>query len=384
MPGLNAKISLEHQKFIEDLHKVESAAKATARRMEFVNTTFGGFSPESRAARLRGRDQQIRDAVDTQKRINAAVLSEQRALINAQIAAGSMPESWAAAAASKTGGRGGGPGKWGAMAYGGAVSAMYVSVARDTFASLASGANPFTVMMQQGPQLLQAMTMTTGEMRKFAMRLVPAGLAAGAFAAAGYAVAKLAQGAALIGLSGYSDNPKLIERNRQLKEQLAKRDADAARAGEEDAKDQWNSRSNTRGIYDQLGDARLKLDLANAKTAEEEKEIRIKAARSALDVATTAYEASRRDDISADPRKSNKALQDQVAMLNAQAALAELLKPEESGSNSIGKSLAMLTDWERAGGSLGGQNLMLDVSKAQLTELREIKNYVRQGRGVTF
>ena len=47
--------------------------------------------------------------------------------------------------------------------YGGATSAMLVSVARDTAASLASGANPVTVAMQQTPQLLQALTMSTKE-----------------------------------------------------------------------------------------------------------------------------------------------------------------------------------------------------------------------------
>ena len=44
-------------------------------------------------------------------------------------------------------------------AFGGASSAMFVSVARDSAASLASGANPITVLMQQGPQVAQALTM---------------------------------------------------------------------------------------------------------------------------------------------------------------------------------------------------------------------------------
>lgn len=58
------------------------------------------------------------------------------------------------------GGSGGtyrGPGR--ARAIGGASSAMFISVARDTMASLASGANPITVFMQQAPQVLQAITM---------------------------------------------------------------------------------------------------------------------------------------------------------------------------------------------------------------------------------
>lgn len=46
-----------------------------------------------------------------------------------------------------------------ARIYGGAASAMFVSVGRDSLASLASGANPLTVIAQQGPQVAQALTM---------------------------------------------------------------------------------------------------------------------------------------------------------------------------------------------------------------------------------
>jgi hypothetical protein len=46
-----------------------------------------------------------------------------------------------------------------ARGMGGASAAMFVSVARDTSASLASGANPITVAMQQMPQMMQAFVM---------------------------------------------------------------------------------------------------------------------------------------------------------------------------------------------------------------------------------
>lgn len=62
-------------------------------------------------------------------------------------------------------------GKSGAMrhmgAIGGASSAMMISVMRDTMASLASGANPLTVFMQQAPQVAQAMTMMNKGMFDF-------------------------------------------------------------------------------------------------------------------------------------------------------------------------------------------------------------------------
>ena len=54
-------------------------------------------------------------------------------------------------------GRYGGPRHAGG--FGGASSAMFVSVARDSLASLASGANPMTVFLQQAPQVGQAFTM---------------------------------------------------------------------------------------------------------------------------------------------------------------------------------------------------------------------------------
>ena len=52
-----------------------------------------------------------------------------------------------------------------------------------------------------------------------------------------------------------------------------------------------------------------------------------------------------------------------------------------------GKSVNMLTEWEKVGGSLGGQNLALDVSKAQLKELQDLNRHFRTGnggRGVTY
>jgi len=54
------------------------------------------------------------------------------------------------------GGRGKGGGRFGQF---GASTTMFVSATRDAFASLASGANPITVFLQQAPQVAQAFTM---------------------------------------------------------------------------------------------------------------------------------------------------------------------------------------------------------------------------------
>lgn len=89
-------------------------------------------------------------------------------------------------------------------AFGGASSAMFVSVARDTAASLASGANPLTVMMQQGPQVAQAMTMLPqgSWIRKLTSGLVRPLGAAGAAGGAAYStgfMASLAKMPVLVG-----------------------------------------------------------------------------------------------------------------------------------------------------------------------------------------
>lgn len=72
---------------------------------------------------------------------------------NAEIAAGSVPENMRGANAAGVLGRKGRLN---------VASSMFVSVARDASASLASGADPITVFLQQAPQIGQAATMIGG------------------------------------------------------------------------------------------------------------------------------------------------------------------------------------------------------------------------------
>lgn len=62
----------------------------------------------------------------------------------------------------------------------GASSSMFISAARDTFASLASGMNPMTVFMQQAPQVAQGFAMMSRDALKAATRFLGWGAAVAA------------------------------------------------------------------------------------------------------------------------------------------------------------------------------------------------------------
>lgn len=72
----------------------------------------------------------------------------------------------------------------------GASQTMFVSAARDAFASLASGQNPITVFLQQAPQVAQAFTMMRASGRAFLMSLLlnPITLTVAALVALGTAI----------------------------------------------------------------------------------------------------------------------------------------------------------------------------------------------------
>jgi hypothetical protein len=83
-----------------------------------------------------------------------------------------------------------GSGKLSGFASLGAAQTMFVSAARDTFASLASGQNPITVFLQQAPQVAQAFTMMKEGAWGFLRSLVlnPIFLTIAALAALGTAI----------------------------------------------------------------------------------------------------------------------------------------------------------------------------------------------------
>jgi hypothetical protein len=72
----------------------------------------------------------------------------------------------------------------------GAAQTMFISAARDSFASLASGQSPITVFLQQAPQVAQAFTMMRASGRAFLMSLLlnPITLTVAALAALGTAI----------------------------------------------------------------------------------------------------------------------------------------------------------------------------------------------------
>jgi hypothetical protein len=113
----------------------------------------------------------------------------------------------------------------GHKAVGGASSAMLVSVARDTAASLASGANPFTVLMQQAPQVLQAITMMGLALKTV---LVTMG-ALGAVFVATFVTHYVSKGIAGIvyGLDAIAARGEKLERTRQILRKLVEQAKEA-------------------------------------------------------------------------------------------------------------------------------------------------------------
>lgn len=340
---------------------------------------------------------------------------------------------------------GGGAGKTGARAYGGASSAMFVSVARDTAASLASGANPITVFMQQAPQVLQAFTM----MGLAAKTLIGLFSGVGAALLVAFATNYISKGIASMvnGLDAIAARGERLESFRKLMHRLVDEMREAAKVkvelyADEFAGKESESTAKAKKRAAELAAYKAELEkkniegmkLGNADNSEADKisvllrqkenlQKDLEDAQAQGESPQTRKLQKELDDLKAIPINNKTeadyarilSLQDQIgyssraddetkkaAILAAQTAIQQNqneidraglpAKPEdaptsgESSRASGGRSVAMLTDWERAGASRGGNMLFLDVSKAQLTELRTIKDILRGngGRGVQF
>lgn len=143
MPALRAIIGADARPFERELSRVEGTARTWTRRV--TDNMRGGTAVGT--VGVTGKTMGKNDA-------NAYVEWWGKTLDEKRAKLGEAPQKAAAAASSSF---------WGGMrrakGMGGASTAMFVSVARDSAASLASGANPATIAMQQGPQLIQAFTM---------------------------------------------------------------------------------------------------------------------------------------------------------------------------------------------------------------------------------
>lgn len=310
-----------------------------------------------------------------------------------RIAAGTSPSSWQVQRdanrmmGSPTGSHRG--------AWGGAASSMFVSVGRDTAASLASGANPLTVIMQQAPQVLQALTMMDIKLKGLIGTL-------GALAAVvGTALAGLHFfNKAMFSLAG--DNPtfKFLEKRLdQMRHFYKERREEAKKEMEENQKilelkikiAEAQVKSG-----DDLAKARMETRAMEAKTPEEARAIRLGYLKDQVESAKLDYDSKKHDLYNqADPKKQEAAVAAAIAFEHAKQALLQFQSQNQADVRSEGKSsstspgghgASMLTEWEQAGGSLGAMSQILDVSRASLNELRQINRSVSRlpDRGGTF
>jgi hypothetical protein len=146
------------------------------------------------------------------------------------------------------------------------------------------------------------------------------------------------------------------------------------------------------GRLDAVGKARMEGRVLEAKTPEEARKIKQDYLKDQMDVAKMDYQNKKKDSYNrADPIAQKAADDAELAYFTARNAYLQFNKDGQTDAASRtgggGKSVNMLTEWERSGGSLGGQNRALDVSKAQLKELQDLNRHFRTGnggRGVTY
>lgn len=373
-------------------NKQEEAAKRALERRNQHAREVASYE-ERQAEKAEGaklyRAQQTEEQIDQARRnIRARALRRERAASQAERMAGmdmsSVPENLRGWNPGRRGGGYGGPGA--ARAFGGASSAMFVSVARDSLASLASGASPITVFLQQAPQVGQAFTMMGS---KIASLLLPTGLVIAGLAGLGYAVGKAAQGLGALGVEGSGEALGRVrdEIRKTLRARLEALRLEREEAARVLAERRAAAAAGYLGRLDDIGRVRMENRVLEAKTPEEAKKIKGDYLKDQMDYARIAYENTKKDAYNrADPIAQKAADDAALAFETARNAYLTFQKTGDDNrttgeTKSGGKSINMLTDWERAGGSLGSNNLMLDVSKAQLTELKTIKEILR-GRGM--
>lgn len=156
MPSLKAIITGDASHFIGQLKMVDSYTDRLALR---VKTKLAG---------------------DKQLQTYGQSLATRIAAANQNIASGYVPENM-------TRGGGAGSGNNSKRSNYRVAATMFTSVGRDTFASLASGADPITVFLQQAPQVGQALVMMGG---RFAMLTGVIGLSVAAVVALGLGINK--------------------------------------------------------------------------------------------------------------------------------------------------------------------------------------------------
>lgn len=253
----------------------------------------------------------------------------------------------------------------------GAASSMFVSAARDSAASLASGAPLMQVIAQQAPQVLQAVTMIGGGIMKWGLGL---GAAAAALVGVHYLTKKI--GKEFTGEASQEREIAMLDRrSATLKKWRAEQNAEFAK---KDAEAERLSAEN-RDIIEigsSIGEARLAARMAKESNPIARQKMLIDSLMGKETIAALDYERKSQTEFSGLPgerlaaRKSELALaQAQQARIEAQSQLKDMESVQSKASRPSFFNGDALT---QVGNFLGaGSGLVNSISQQQLDEARK-------------
>lgn len=396
-------IGADSSPFAREMRKLEgqavaaSASIARARRLvhqrEVVEYNEKQAEKQSQATIYRER-QTAEQVEQARRNIKARSILKERAAIrsariNEQISGGSVPEAWTQqrtmmASHMKR-----------ARGVGGASSAMFVSVARDTAASLASGANPATVFMQQAPQVLQAMTMMGVSLKSVFLSLLgPIGLIGAATVGVGLGINKMVD--SIYNGDVQKMGAQILERQRQnLRRRVEERKRETAEM-ERQAELARQINEATMKSFSRSASSASRMRIAEAKTPGEAMKIEEADLRGAVLTTGMLAKDLAQFRYGKDKIKAQEALDAESDWFDARTNLANFLKsgspldtskPEENQSSS--SSQLGITDNQRVGAYIGGpQFTMIDLQRKHLTVAQQhlalVKGLKNVGRGVHF
>lgn len=365
MPSLMASIGLNTTQFDKELNRIINQSGQKSRQL----STKLSAGPQSQ--------DQIRASIDAEKAKNRAIAAERTKLEKeshdtamADIAKGSVPENFMKLPPD-------------AMARGKAnlriASTMFVSAVRDTFASLASGANPLTVFMQQAPQVLQGLTMIGG-------RIMQIGLAAGVAAAAAVGLAAVINKWVNLyfKLDALEARGKILDRNRAFWREQRRLAAEATEAAEKEMAKQLDNLKTYADAEGRLLDTLTANRAKNSKTEAERHKILRESAEAELRRAQIDLERNADKKFSKDREQSAKYVELETEVAKKQQAIIDedsrhrqALETERRGRGNL--TSIGVTDRERIG--LGGAPssiavATLDQARASRQHLAAIEKHL--------
>lgn len=255
----------------------------------------------------------------------------------------------------------------------GVASSMFVSVARDSAASLASGAPLMQVMAQQGPQVLQAVTMIGGQVMKWGL-----GIGAGVAALVGfhYLSDKIFQLWHTGGIDQEKQIASLDRKSAALKAIRAEQEADRV-AAEKHGQKLKDDAAESISLSGDIGNYRAQAREAQEFDAKKRQLMVINRLREDEQRLAAVSAKSSETEFSGMEGHRIQALKDQKALaaatlnrVNAEVALKNM---EDSGVKSSAKSLSISSDsLTSVGNFLGsGQGLINSIFDKQLDEARK-------------